>query len=188
MNEIGNKIREIRKKKGFSQEELAELSKINLRTVQRIENNETDPRGATLNLICKVLEINIEDILDYGKTTDKNFLIYFHLSVLAFLAFPIGNIILPLTLWLTKKDKIVGLKEIGANLLNFQILWSIASFLSVTVYAFNKIMHYELVSNAFVYIAITLYLLNVFLPIAFAIKIKRSKTKWMYPNFIRIIK
>lgn len=55
---IGNKILEIRKLKGLTQEELAELSKVNLRTIQRIENNENEPRGNTLNLICNVLEIN----------------------------------------------------------------------------------------------------------------------------------
>ena len=57
MNSIGNKILEIRKSKGLTQEELAELSKVNLRTIQRIENNENEPRGKTLNLICDVLEI-----------------------------------------------------------------------------------------------------------------------------------
>jgi transcriptional regulator with XRE-family HTH domain len=58
MNSIGNKIFEIRKSKGLTQEQLAELSKVNLRTIQRIENNENEPRGNTLNLICDVLEID----------------------------------------------------------------------------------------------------------------------------------
>ena len=57
-NSIGLKILEIRKSKGLTQEELAELSKVNLRTIQRIENNENEPRGNTLNLICDVLEID----------------------------------------------------------------------------------------------------------------------------------
>ena len=109
MKEIGKKIKELRKKKGLSQEELAESSQVNLRTIQRIENNESEPRGKTLNLICEVLGINVEDILDYGLKTDKNYLIIFHLSVIAFLAIPVGNIILPLILWLTKKDKVTRL-------------------------------------------------------------------------------
>ena len=45
MNLVGVKIKELRKKKGFSQEELAETAKVNLRTIQRIENNENEPRG-----------------------------------------------------------------------------------------------------------------------------------------------
>ena len=46
-------------KKGLSQEELAESSKVNLRTIQRIENNETKPREKTLQLIFNALEIEI---------------------------------------------------------------------------------------------------------------------------------
>ena len=63
MSIVGNKIYEIRKLKGYSQEKLAELSKINLRTIQRIENDENEPHGKTLNLICDVLEINVEELL-----------------------------------------------------------------------------------------------------------------------------
>ncbi len=66
MSIIGKKIYETRKLKGYSQDKLAELSKINLRTIQRIENNESEPHGKTLNLICDVLEINIEELLKKG--------------------------------------------------------------------------------------------------------------------------
>lgn len=187
MKEIGQKIKEVRKKKGLSQEELAESAKVNLRTIQRIENNESEPRGKTLNLICNSLQIQTEDLLDYGKQEDKNYLIIFHLSVVVFLAIPIGNIILPLILWLTKKDKIIGLKEIGSNLLNYQIVWSILTFLSITSYGFSKIMHYENYNFLF-YLFLGLYFINILLPILFAIKTANGNPKTMYPNLIRIIK
>lgn len=187
MNEIGKKIKELRKKKGLSQEELAESAKVNLRTIQRIENNESEPRGKTLNLICDVLDINAEDILDYGKKTDQSYLAIFHLSVIIFLVIPVGNIILPLILWMTKKDKIIGLKEIGVNLLNFQIIWSVFAFLSITAYGFFKIMHYGKYDFLF-YLFIGLYLLNIILPIVFALRTKKEEPKAMYPNLIRIIK
>ncbi|WP_433778634.1 DUF4870 domain-containing protein [Flavobacterium anhuiense] len=187
MNEIGKKIKEIRKKKGLSQEELAETSKVNLRTIQRIENDENEPRGKTLNLICEVLDINTEDVLDYGKHEDKSYLIVFHLSVLVFLAIPVGNIILPLILWIAKKDKIIGLKEIGANLLNYQIVWSIFTFIVITVFAVSKIMHYGQ-SLMLLYIFIAFYILNIALPIFFAIKTSKKMSINLYPNLIRIIK
>lgn len=187
MNKIGEKIREVRKKKGLSQEELAESSKVNLRTIQRIENNESEPRGKTLNLICEVLDINIEDILDYGKQADKSYLIIFQLSVIAFLVIPVGNIILPLILWLTKKDKIIGLKEIGANLLNFQIIWTVVTFVSIMTFALLKIMHYGHYEILF-YAFIGLYTLNIILPILFAIKMSNGKTESPYPNLIKLIK
>ncbi len=187
MNEIGKKIKELRKKKGLSQENLAESASINLRTIQRIENNESEPRGKTLSLICEVLEVTAEDILDHGKQTDKNYLIIFHLSVITFLAIPVGNIIIPLILWMNKKDKIIGLKTIGANLLNFQIVWSVFTFLSITTYALLKIMHYELY-EILLYIFIGLYLFNIILPILFAIKTKNGKTENLYPNLINLIR
>lgn len=54
MNPIGDKIFEIRKRKGLSQVELSDLSKINLRTLQRIEKGVTVPHGSTLkkSLLC----------------------------------------------------------------------------------------------------------------------------------------
>jgi transcriptional regulator with XRE-family HTH domain len=71
MNVIGKKIAEIRKAKGLTQEELAELSKVNLRTIQRIENNENVPRGKTLSLIFDVLEIDPEDLKILEKKEKK---------------------------------------------------------------------------------------------------------------------
>lgn len=186
MNEIGKKLKELRTKKGLSQEELAESASINLRTIQRIENNESEPRGNTLNQICKVLDVNAEDILDYGKNPDKSFLIIFHLSVLVFIAIPVGNIIVPLILWVNKKDKIIGLKEIGANLLNFQIVWSVLSFISIITFALFKIMHYGTYEILF-YITVGLHALNIILPITFAIKTNKGKTENLYPNIIKLI-
>jgi len=186
MNEIGKKIKDIRKKKGLSQEELAESAKVNLRTIQRIENNESDTRGKTLNLICEVLNPNIEDILDYGKQPNKKYLILFHLSVISFLAIPIGNIIIPLILWLTQKDKIIGLKEVGSNLLNFQIMWSVLTYSVITSSIMSKLMHYESY-QVLLYTSIGLYVLNIILPIVSAIKTRNSKTKNLYPNLIKFI-
>lgn len=59
MRSISDLIINSRKSKNLTQEQLAELSKVNLRTIQRIENNENTPRGYTLKLICDVLEIQL---------------------------------------------------------------------------------------------------------------------------------
>ncbi|PKA99567.1 transcriptional regulator with XRE-family HTH domain [Flavobacteriaceae bacterium MAR_2009_75] len=72
MSIIGKTISETRKSKGLTQEELAELSKVNLRTIQRIENDESEPRGKTLILICEVLDIDIEDLLNTKKQIEDN--------------------------------------------------------------------------------------------------------------------
>ncbi|WP_242204353.1 helix-turn-helix domain-containing protein [Aestuariivivens insulae] len=75
MSDIGNKIKEARKRKGISQDQLAELTNINLRTIQRIENNESTPREKTLNLICSVLDLNIAQLLDSEKQIEKKQLV-----------------------------------------------------------------------------------------------------------------
>lgn len=72
MNIIGKRISEVRKAKGLSQERLADLSRINLRTIQRIENNKSEPHGKTLNLICEVLDINLEELLKEKDQTKNN--------------------------------------------------------------------------------------------------------------------
>jgi uncharacterized RDD family membrane protein YckC len=48
---------------------------VNLRTIQRIENTNSEPHANTLNSICDVLEIKIEDILirDVKTYTDYVF-------------------------------------------------------------------------------------------------------------------
>jgi transcriptional regulator with XRE-family HTH domain len=188
MKEVGSKIREIRKRKGLSQEELAEAAKVNLRTIQRVETSVNDPSGKTLNLLCDALNISIDDIVDYGKTEDKTFLMLFHLSVLSFMILPLGNIIIPLILWLTKKDKIVGLKEVGANLLNFQILWTVLLYGITIVSILGKISHIGFGYSLYIIFGLTL--LNIVLAIVFAIKTNRGNRNCLYPNFkwLRIIR
>ena len=70
--EISKKIKETRKIKGLTQEQLAELSLVNLRTIQRIENNDSIPRESTLKLICDALEIDMKDFLIEKEIPEKN--------------------------------------------------------------------------------------------------------------------
>lgn len=51
----------------MTQEKLTELSKVNLRTIQRIEGNQNNPWGSTLRLICEVLELNPDDVIHGDK-------------------------------------------------------------------------------------------------------------------------
>lgn len=67
MDIIAKKISETRKLKGLTQEELAEQSQVNLRTIQRIENCESEPRGKTLKLICDALHIDVEELIASGN-------------------------------------------------------------------------------------------------------------------------
>lgn len=88
MAEIGNKIKEIRIKKGLSQNELAEAAKVNIRTIQRIENNDTTPRGNTLKLIFTALEI--ETIQQNQTTINKQLIWLLFLTLLIFIGSFLG--------------------------------------------------------------------------------------------------
>lgn len=187
MIEIGKKIKDIRTKRGLTQEALAEYAKINLRTIQRIKNNESEPRGKTLSLICEVLDVNIEDLLDYGKREDKSYLMYLHLSVLIGLILPLGNIILPFILWVNRKD----INEIGANLLNFQIVWSVFLGIIIVIGKLLEFTHIEIGPGNFIlslYAWLILYPINIFLPIFLAIRTKKGKVNNSYPRIIQLIK
>lgn len=53
--ELGKKLIELRKQKGLTQEELVERCNVTVRTIQRIESGEVEPRPATLRLIIEAL-------------------------------------------------------------------------------------------------------------------------------------
>ncbi len=60
---IGKRIREIRKNKGMSQEELADLLNISQSAYQRIENGDTNSWAAHLEKLSAVLEVKPEELL-----------------------------------------------------------------------------------------------------------------------------
>jgi uncharacterized Tic20 family protein len=193
MKDISEKIKEIRTAKGYSQEELADRSKLNLRTIQRIENQETEPRGKTLQLICLALGTTTEEILDYGTKEDRSFMIYYHFSVLALMVIPLGNIILPFILWVSKKDTIKNLKQDGKPLLNFQIVWTIISYGIVTIGIMGKITGesslfiQSLVRHLYIYIL--LVFINITLALIFAFRNSRDKMTFRtYPSIIPFLR
>jgi len=187
METIGSKISKIRKQKGMTQEELSDLSKINLRTLQRIEKDENEPRGNTLKQICDVLKINIEEIVDFGKREDKSYLIFLHLSILLNLIIPLGNIILPLILWLNKKDTIVDVNNQGKNILNFQILFSLVNNLILIIGVYGKISH-SYIFPYFIQIYFLLLILNILYSIYVAYNINKKEIVNYYPNPIKFVK
>lgn len=175
MEKLGNKLKEIRIRKGYSQEELADLSNVSLRTIQRIEQNQNEPRVNTLHLICNALNVNIEDILDYGKEEKSDFMFYFHLSVLSFMVLPLGNIIVPLILWLNNKTKVVGLEKIGKSVIYFQIIITILLCLFFGLFIFTKILK-QSDGLIYFYIAAFLYISNIAFTIINAVKAKKNKS------------
>lgn len=128
-SDLSKKVRDIRSRKGMSQEVLAENSGLSLRTIQRIENGETEPRGDTLKRLSNALEVNPDEIMDWAFREDDNYLAAMNLSALSFLLFPLLGIIIPLIMWISKKDRIKKINRVAKEILNFQITWNIFYFL-----------------------------------------------------------
>lgn len=118
--ETGKIIKELRIKKGMTQEELAEKTEVSARTIQRIEGGEVDPRAYTLQMIAKALEVDYsiftevepekEEDIDYKR----KWLALIHLSGALPLYFP------SILLWNRKKDDIREMTEHYRAVIAFQ--------------------------------------------------------------------
>jgi len=69
--ELGKKIAELRKAKGFTQEELVEKCNLSVRTLQRIESGEVVPRNYTIRLIFTALDFNVHENPTKGFSETK---------------------------------------------------------------------------------------------------------------------
>lgn len=138
------RIAAIRKSKGFSQEMLAEQSGVSLRTIQRVEQGETMPRGYTLQTIATALGVTLEDFREAPEPeqkqpivasrdapslrNDPDFLQIFSLSPLCFLLVPFLNIVVPWWLWRARRHNTEHVTELGRRIIGFQVLWQVVSF------------------------------------------------------------
>jgi len=119
----GHLIRKLRLQKGMTQEELAASAYTNVRTIQRIENDEVNPRAYTLQSIASVLEVDFEELMDCDQSNSEDvrltksnvWLSILHLSGLFILLFP------PLIIWIWKKDQVEDMREHGIDVINFQL-------------------------------------------------------------------
>tara|TARA_R100000935_G_C2838795_1_gene169782 strand:- start:3357 stop:4166 length:810 start_codon:yes stop_codon:yes gene_type:complete len=86
--ELGQRILELRKKKGLTQEELVEQCNINVRTIQRIEAGEVTPRSFTLKTILDALGENLDNLKkkenrnanNYNWKNSQSSIIYFKIA------------------------------------------------------------------------------------------------------------
>ena len=122
--EPGKLIRELRTRKGMTQEELAEKTEVSARTIQRIENGEVDPRAYTLQMIAKALEVDFsmfvegesDESREVKRVSDINWLGLLHLSGM------IPVIVPTVLIWNSKKDEIKGISDHYRSVITFQLM------------------------------------------------------------------
>lgn len=193
---LSQRVKELRCRKGMSQELLAEESGLSLRTIQRIENNESEPRGDTLKRLAIALDNSPDEILDWTILEDKGYLTLMSLSALGFLFFPILGIILPLIFWILKKDKLKNANELGKSILNFEITWCLllfsyfiilfSGFLGVIMGYFGNIVGPATILKLYLPV-ILLYIYNIAVIILNTIKVFKNK-KHRYIPALKIFK
>lgn len=66
--EVGKRIKELRKQKKWSQEELAERAGISQSALSAIERGAKQPTVETLNSICNALNISLADFFSAEKS------------------------------------------------------------------------------------------------------------------------
>ncbi len=72
---LGRRLRELRKRKGINQEELAEMVSVEPATISNIENGKNYPSMTNLENILSVLNCNFTDAFDFEHTNSNENLI-----------------------------------------------------------------------------------------------------------------
>lgn len=132
----GQLIKELRLKKGITQEDLAARTDISVRTIQRIESGEVDPRAYTLQSIAAALEVDFEVLTasepettaDVGNGNSK-WLPLLHLSGLLLLIIP------PILIWIWKRYEVKDIRKHAVDVINFQLSMSLYILPFVFFYA-----------------------------------------------------
>jgi transcriptional regulator with XRE-family HTH domain len=62
---LANRLKQIRKEKGFTQEELAYQSELTLSQIARIETMKTNPTVSTIFCIARTLEIPVSELFNF---------------------------------------------------------------------------------------------------------------------------
>lgn len=129
----GQKIAQGRKNIGISQEELSQLSRVSLRTIQRIEKDHVSPRPFTLKTIAESLNIDLKELQPEVVNNDKSVILLLSISTLFTLGLPPGNLLFPWLIWRKNKASI-HVDRVGKRILSLQILITI--FLSLVIISF----------------------------------------------------
>lgn len=138
-------IKELRIKKGLTQEELAEKTELSARTIQRIENGEVDPRAYSLQMIAKALDVDFSLFVEDESTEAKDkkakddifILGLVHLSGMFLLFIP------TILIWNSKKNKVEGITDHFNDVISFQLtIWLVFILPGLLMYYFLRMNNF----------------------------------------------
>ncbi|WP_298899943.1 helix-turn-helix domain-containing protein [uncultured Psychroserpens sp.] len=171
-------IKNIREQFGHTQAELAKQTGLSLRTIQRLESSNKEPKGHSLVVLSEVFNMMPSDLqeqfisVQQTKAAEKTSIQFINLSVLSFLGIPFGNIILPLVLW-RQQRKSKHIDETGRRIINFQIIFSavlsillcLTPFIGRTFFSDTSII---------LYVLFVAYAINIGIVCYTALKLRRN--------------
>lgn len=129
-----NKVKLLREERNWTQNELAEKSRLSLRTIQRIEAGNI-LKGFTLKTIAETFETETQNLLvDQKESTEIERIKLINLSALSGFIIPFGSIIFPLIL--TYKTKDFKTKEMGKQIVSVQIILTLIVSLTMIICPF----------------------------------------------------
>ena len=168
--EMAIRIKELRTRRGISQEELSERTGLSLRTIQRIENNETEPRGDSLKRLAQAFDVAPDELVDWTVQEDRGFLLSLNLSSPSFLPFPLLGILVPLIIWISKKGKVQDVDKLAKEILNFQITWTMVLILGYICLVAVMVSKMHILDNTFSSASLTTSLMYnlIFLKVMYA--------------------
>ena len=181
--QTSRKLKEIRQLKCLSQEKLAEISGISIRTIQRLEEGRTVGSGYTISALSKALEMDSTELLCptelipgklYINTSNLKKL---NLSAITAIFLPLTNIIFPAVLyWKYKDDQTV--KDFGGLILSFQILWTLISFLILVILPGLFLLVFDPLKSGGIPLIVPVYIIlsfiNTWIIIQISIKIDKQ--------------
>lgn len=137
---LHQKIAEARKNKGLTQEEVADLANVTVRTIQRIESGETIPRNFTLKALAQALDVPFDDLVTKengstliskeSETEDAiHFLKMLTLSCFSYILIPYVHFLIPMNLLRKRKEQNIKVLAIGRKIIQQQTLWVVATSL-----------------------------------------------------------
>lgn len=181
-----SKLANYRRIKGLSQQQLADVSGVSARTIQRIESGKVEAHPATLKMLADALEVETEELTVNEqlpespeiKNEDKIKPV-FHILALIGLFFPVFNIILPGLFWFFKKDESPDYDLEGKSTVNFQITMSLLFIPSVLLMIFVFSIGFPLVLIIYFY-TLVMCVINIFRSI--------DKKDSFYPLVYRFLK
>jgi len=130
-----NPIKQLRETQGLTQRQLAEGTRLSLRTIQRVEASEKLPKGHTLKSLESFFQVEFKP---ERLALDKDALSRIKLinfSVLLFLFLPLLHICLPVVVWKWRKN-LPSVNTCARSIINFQLQWMVAYVLLVVLSSF----------------------------------------------------